>query len=197
MKNILIVYSSIAGSTCQTAEIIAEKLRARGMDARTTPAKGAFIDNDCDAVVLGSYVRYGKPAPEVRKFLRQNNERLQGMPTALFFSCLHITLEAGDDTTNTFIDPAFKALPLKTLNFSDRQHALGLYRKNLVPLPGKTTFLGYLKGRMNFGRLNPVDGLCMRIMSVFIPQTVQGDFFNADTAGKLADDLIAALTDHV
>ncbi len=85
---ILIAYSSKHGTTRKCAAILADSLRASNevvlCDAREgdIPTAEGF-----DAVILGSSVRMGSVFKKIKLYIRENIEKLNAMPCAVFLCC--------------------------------------------------------------------------------------------------------------
>ena len=88
MKKILIIYFTESGSTREAADIIARQLWNNGVDVDVFSVKRAGSISSYDAIIIGTPNWYGKPVPEVKKFLKQNQYELSKIPTAFFFTCL-------------------------------------------------------------------------------------------------------------
>lgn len=84
--NVLVAVSSKHGGTREIARVIAEELRALGLDPDLREA-GAVRDlAGYDAVVLGSAVYMGNWLPEARAFVARHGAALAGLPVWLFSS---------------------------------------------------------------------------------------------------------------
>ncbi len=83
---ILVAYASRYGATQETAERIAETLRAAGQDVVVKPMKAAGDPASYDAVVLGSAVYYGSWLKEATAFVRRHHTLLASRPVWLFSS---------------------------------------------------------------------------------------------------------------
>jgi menaquinone-dependent protoporphyrinogen oxidase len=83
-RKILVAYASRAGSTSDVAQAIAEQICAMGFDAVALPVKSVKNINNYDAVILGSAVYYGTWLPEMLKFITEQQQLLNSIPTAIF-----------------------------------------------------------------------------------------------------------------
>lgn len=86
MRQVLVAYGSVMGSTAEIAGWIAEELRRAGLqvvvcDAATAPSPKGF-----QAVVVGSAVYQGRWRPEAVRFLRDHRTALRTRPVWLFQS---------------------------------------------------------------------------------------------------------------
>jgi menaquinone-dependent protoporphyrinogen oxidase len=86
-RHILIVYGSRYGQTAKIASHLEDALVADGLSVTLVNADTmtrAFNLADFDAVVIGSSVIGGKHRRSVARFVRQNIETLNRVPTAFF-----------------------------------------------------------------------------------------------------------------
>lgn len=68
----LVVYDSAYGNTRGVAELIGERLRARGHDAQVLHARDAAkVETDFDMLFVGSPTRMGTMTRKTRRFLRK------------------------------------------------------------------------------------------------------------------------------
>jgi menaquinone-dependent protoporphyrinogen oxidase len=84
--NALVAYASKHGSTAEIAEVIAETLRAAGVDADCVVADAVDSVDGYDAVVLGSAVYVRRWRPDARRFLRRHRRALAQQPFWVFRS---------------------------------------------------------------------------------------------------------------
>jgi menaquinone-dependent protoporphyrinogen oxidase len=102
MSRILIVHASSHGQTRRIAEVIAERLRARGIEVELGDAfaarRGLPPPEDYDGVVLGSRIHMGRHASELIEYMVAHRFELSSMPTAFFsVSMAASTPQAGPD----------------------------------------------------------------------------------------------------
>jgi menaquinone-dependent protoporphyrinogen oxidase len=83
---ILVASASKHGSTEEIGAFIAERLRARGLDAEAIPLGEVDGLLGYDAVVLGSAVYVGSWMKDAKAFAKTKRERLAAMPVWLFSS---------------------------------------------------------------------------------------------------------------
>jgi len=102
MKTILVVYATREGQTRRIAEHIVETLRGRSLDVQLLDAAqppealdlGAY-----QAVVLAASVHMGKHEREMVRFVKQNKQALEAVPTVFLSTSL---TEAGvEDKTRS------------------------------------------------------------------------------------------------
>ncbi len=85
MTKILITYFSESGSTQEIAETLAKALNYESIEV----LKVSDVQNlNYDAVIIGTPNWYGKPTPQVAKFIKKHEAKLAELPVALFFSCM-------------------------------------------------------------------------------------------------------------
>ncbi len=83
---VLVVYASRHGSTRRTAETLARRLEAEGLDVYLAAAAAAPEPGRFDAVVLGSAVYVGRWRGEAVRYLERHAEALAGIPLWLYSS---------------------------------------------------------------------------------------------------------------
>jgi menaquinone-dependent protoporphyrinogen oxidase len=107
-KKILVAYASRAGSTSDVAQAISEQLCALGFDAIALPVKSVKKIDGYDAAILGSAVYYGTWLPEMLKFMTEQQEPLNSIPTAIFSMHMQATDNnaASHDKRETYIQAA-------------------------------------------------------------------------------------------
>ena len=96
MTKILIPYGTTEGQTAKIAEVIADVIRGHGdnveaVDIRDAPDR---IPDAYDAVIIGAPIHMGRHDKRVVKFVQQNRDLLDRLPSA-FFS---VSLAAHGDT---------------------------------------------------------------------------------------------------
>jgi menaquinone-dependent protoporphyrinogen oxidase len=91
---IVVAYASKCGSTAEVAQRVGTKLRSQGYEVEVADVGKLKKLPECDAVVLGTAIRMGRPLGGMRRFVSRNLERLRSVPVAAF--SLGMTLR--DDT---------------------------------------------------------------------------------------------------
>ena len=85
---ILILYASKHGTTERCAETLADRLRGSNEIVLHDANKGLPPSPDgFDTVILGSSVRMGAVSKNIKKYIKQNMERLNEIPCAVFLCC--------------------------------------------------------------------------------------------------------------
>jgi len=86
MPNTLVVYATTDGQTRKISERIATVLRDNGVDGTLIDigqAKNVDL-TDCDCLIAGASVRYGKHDPRMARFLENNRATIERIPNAFF-----------------------------------------------------------------------------------------------------------------
>jgi menaquinone-dependent protoporphyrinogen oxidase len=91
---VIVAYASKCGSTAEVAQRVGMKLRSQGYEVEVADVSKLRKLPQCDAVVLGTAIRMGKPLGAMRRFVSRNLARLRSVPVAAF--SLGMTLR--DDT---------------------------------------------------------------------------------------------------
>ncbi len=81
---ILVAYATKKGSTQEVAEVIAERLRAHGLDVELRPAHEIVRLDGYEGIVLGSAVYTGRLHADARQFLSRHRVVLAARPFAVF-----------------------------------------------------------------------------------------------------------------
>jgi len=139
-KPILVAYATRAGSTAEVAAAIGESLGQRGIPMEVKPVKDRPTLNDYQAVILGSAIRMGNWLPEAVDFVKNNQQALNTMLTALF--TVHM-LNTGEDETS-------------------RTNRLA-YLNTVRPLLNHPEEV-YFEGKMDFSRLSTLDRLIAKMV---------------------------------
>jgi Flavodoxin len=81
---VLVTYATRTRSTAEVAEVISEVLKARGFVVDVKPVKEKPSLDGYRGVILGSAIRMGRWLPEMTEFIRDNQAKLNEVPTAIF-----------------------------------------------------------------------------------------------------------------
>ena len=87
---VLVVYATRHGSTKETAEGVAEELRAAGAEVELCEASSAPAPDGYDAVVVGAPMIMGWHK-EARRYVRKHRDALARVPFALFVAAASLT----------------------------------------------------------------------------------------------------------
>jgi len=96
-RHILVTYATKAGSTLEVAEVIGEVLASRNFLVDVKPVNEKLSTIGYGAIVMGSAICMGAWLPEMMKFIWENKNKLNRIPTATF--TVHM-LNTGDDTNS-------------------------------------------------------------------------------------------------
>lgn len=84
---VLIVYATRGGASKEAAQMLADRIGRRGEVA-------VFDINDCppppgeyDVAVIGGSIRMGKLNKKLKKYIKDNIEKISSMPSAVFICC--------------------------------------------------------------------------------------------------------------
>ncbi len=151
MKHALVVYASKCGSTAEVAQAMVGELSSAGWKVETQPAASAGSPEGCDAVLLGSAVRFGQWLPEAVQYAARNQAALSAIPVSLF--TVHIM--ALDDSPESA---------------AHREQYLAAIRQSVSPV--RTVFFA---GKIDPARLSLPERLIGRLVG-----SPEGDFRNWD-----------------
>lgn len=85
MKRIFLTYGTTEGQTAKIAEFVSDVLRGHGHDVTMLEVKDAHaINDDYDAVIVGSSIHMGKHDKHVAEFVQKNHDTLERLPSAFF-----------------------------------------------------------------------------------------------------------------
>lgn len=87
-KKILLAYGTVAGSTAEVAQAIAEELTAAGAQVNVEPVESVKDLAGYNAVVVGTAVRKFRILGKTRRFLSRHHAALKHVPVAYFLVCL-------------------------------------------------------------------------------------------------------------
>lgn len=85
---ILLAYGTVAGSTAELAEAIADELTQVGAQVNVQAVEDVKDISGYDAVILGTAVRIFHILGKTRRFLRKHRKALSQVPVAYFLVCL-------------------------------------------------------------------------------------------------------------
>ncbi len=165
MNKILITYFTESESTKEIAKIIAQFLNINVIDIKQVTTVNHL---DYDAIIIGTPNWYGKPTPEITKFIQKYDNELTKLPTAIFFSCMDCYQSEKINQTEIYCDSYFKHQVIKSKKLSswEKSHAVSTYWNNLQKISNKLDIksLAFFKGRLNFKKLSFSNALVMRFI---------------------------------
>jgi len=158
MKRILVAYATMAGSTADVAQAVAEEIARSGLQVDVLPFSQASNLAVYDAVVVGAPMIMGWHRAALR-FLRNNRRVLQRIPVAIFVMCMSLTRTAETSVGGVpvYVDETLPKPPETEgrLSFRERYARLANYVYPILKASGQATpaSIGVFGGRLDYGRL--------------------------------------------
>jgi menaquinone-dependent protoporphyrinogen oxidase len=158
MNKILVTYASMAGSTAEVAQAIAEEIGKGGNQVEVLPIEQVKSLRDYAGVVVGAPMIMGWHRGALG-FLRKNRSAWQHLPLAIFVTAMSLTQsgESEVDGQAIFVDPNLPKPPINddSLSFKERYARLSNYLRPVLKAvrPAKPVSVGVFAGRMEYGRL--------------------------------------------
>lgn len=158
VAKILVAYATMAGSTAEVAEVVAEELVAVGFDVDLLALAGVQDLDDYDAVVVGGPMILGWHRG-ARRFLRKHRAAFQRIPLAVFVTAMSLTAggERNLDGVPVFVDEQLPKAPAREgrLSLRERYARLSSYLRPILRAirPAKPVSIAVFGGRMEYGRL--------------------------------------------
>jgi menaquinone-dependent protoporphyrinogen oxidase len=158
MKRILVTYATMAGSSAEVAQVIAEEIRRDGLQVDVLPIREAGEPAAYDAVVVGGPMIMGWHR-DALGYLKRHRRAWPQIPLAVFLQAISLT-----DTGETTVDgvavtiddrlPKPPADPAR-LSFRERYAQLSRYVRPILNAarPSRPASVGVFGGRMEYGRL--------------------------------------------
>ena len=87
----MIAYASQFGTTGEVAETIGDTLSKEGRFVETKPLGNVKGISSYNAVIIGSAIQYEKWMPEATEFVLTNQNALEKMSVAYFFTCMTLS----------------------------------------------------------------------------------------------------------
>jgi menaquinone-dependent protoporphyrinogen oxidase len=158
MKNILVTYATMAGSTAEVAKIVGEEITKRGVKVEVLPLGEVKNIEVYDGVVVGGPMIMGWHR-EASRFLKRHRKVFQRIPFAVFVMAMSLTQPRGTNVNgvSVYVDENLPKPPLKegSLSFRERYAQLSNYLKPILSAthPAKPASIGVFGGRLEYGRL--------------------------------------------
>jgi menaquinone-dependent protoporphyrinogen oxidase len=155
VKRILVTYATMAGSTAEVAQAVAEEIGRSGLAVDVRPIAEVTSLDGYDGVVVGGPMIMGWHR-QARAFLKQQRRALQRVPLAVFVTCISLT-ETGERSAGgvpIFVDerlPKPPQLPGR-LTFKERYARLANYVRPILKA-ARPVSLGVFGGRLELGRV--------------------------------------------
>jgi len=158
VSKILVAYATMAGSTAEVAQVIAEEMIAAGSEVDVLPLSQVESLTGYDGVVVGGPMIMGWHRA-ARKFLKKHRRAFQRIPLAVFVLAMRLT-ETGErsvDALTVFVDDKLPVAPEQAgkLSFRERYTRLPNYLHPILKAtrPYQPVNIGVFGGRLEYGRL--------------------------------------------
>lgn len=158
MKKILVAYATMAGSTTEVAQAVAEEIAKHGYEVDVLLLTQVQDLAAYDGVVVGAPMIMGWHRAALR-FLHKNRRALATIPWAVFVTALSLTGPGEPDVEGVpvAVDANLPKPPAQTgrLTFRERYATLSNYLRPLLRAtrPVKPVSIGVFGGRLEYGRL--------------------------------------------
>jgi menaquinone-dependent protoporphyrinogen oxidase len=158
MKNVLITYATMSGTTADVARTISEELTKKGAKTTLLPLAEVKSLEAYDGVVLGAPMIMGWHR-DAMKFLQSHENQLAGKKLALFATAMSLTQtgETAVDGVPVTIDQKLAIAPQKPgkLRFKERFCAITEYARPMIKAAGSNVpaSLALFGGRLDMYRL--------------------------------------------
>jgi menaquinone-dependent protoporphyrinogen IX oxidase len=198
MKNAIIIYDTVSGSTKEMGEIIRDELQ-KNYQVESIRAADVGSIASYDVVVIGSPMRFGGFTSNIKKFIKRHQSELSHKRVVYFFSILYIVKITEEATPQfaPYLDPnlAMKTISKKMATGMDKAHSIGYYDRVIMKCASeiKPMSIAYFKGRLVLNTLPIFTRILMKIIMLFTNKEQEGDFLNPgavkEWAAKLGDVL--------
>ena len=198
MKPILVTYATMAGSTAEVAQAVAEEMERAGLEVDVLPMATVGDLAGYAGVVVGGPMIMGWHR-EARRFLKAHRRALQHIPLAVFVTAISLTQpeERVVDSVPVFVDEKLPKPPAQPgrLSFRERYAQLPRYVRPILAAarPARPVSIGLFAGRLEYGRLKP--WAVMFVMTII--QAPAGDRRNWAAIREWAAGLPAVLSQGV
>ena len=158
MNRILVAYASMAGSTAEVAQAVAEELEKCGWQVDVLPLEQVKDLQAYDGVVVGGPMIMGWHRAALR-FLKKHRQALQTLPLAVFVTAMSLTKDGdlGPQGVRVYVDERLPKPPVKagSLSFQERYARLSNYLRPILSAirPSRPASIGVFGGRLEYGRL--------------------------------------------
>jgi menaquinone-dependent protoporphyrinogen oxidase len=193
MKKILVTYATMAGSTAEVAQAIAEEIARSGVQVEVQPLEQVRDLAGYGGVVVGGPMIMGWHRAAL-SFLKSHRESLLRIPFAVFVTALSLT-ETGERSVGgvpVTVDEKLPKAPAQAgkLNFRESYAQLSRYLGPVLQAvrPARPASLGIFGGRLEYGRLK----VWAVLFVMFIIQAPAGDRRNWPAIRAWAAEIPAA-----
>jgi menaquinone-dependent protoporphyrinogen IX oxidase len=194
MKRILVTYATMAGSTSEVAQAVAEELASGDTQVDLLPLGEVKDLAMYDGVVIGAPMIMGWHRAALR-FLKRNRQVFQHTPLAVFVTCMSLT-QTGETSVGdlpVYVDEKLPKPPetAERLSFRERYARLANYVRPILAAsgPAKPVSIGVFGGRLDYGRM----AWWAVLFAMLIIQAPAGDRRNWTAIRSWAAELPAAL----
>ncbi len=198
MKPILVTYATMAGSTAEVAQAVAEEIERAGLEVDVLPMDTVGDLAGYAGVVVGGPMIMGWHR-EARRFLKAHRRALQHIPLAVFVTAISLSQpeERVVDGVPVFVDEKLPKPPAQPgrLSFRERYAQLPRYVRPILAAarPARPVSIGLFAGRLEYGRLKP--WAVLFVMTII--QAPAGDRRNWAAIREWAAGLPAVLSQEV
>lgn len=158
MNRILVTYATMAGSTAEVAEAVAEEIARSGLQVELLPLNQVKDLAGYDGLVIGGPMIMGWHRT-AKRFLKQQRQALAQIPLAVFVTAMSLT-ETGETNVGgipVYVDEKLPKPPATPgrLSFRERYARLPNYVQPILKTvrPAKPVSIGVFGGRLEYGRL--------------------------------------------
>lgn len=158
MEAILVTYATMAGSTVEVAQTVAEEIAKSGFQVQVHPIEEVEGVEKYDGVVVGAPMIMGYHRAAMR-FLKRNRKAFERIPLAVFVMAMSLT-QTGETSVEgmpVYVDKKLPKSPVKegSLSFRERYARLSSYIQPILSAlhPVKPVSIGVFGGRLEYGRL--------------------------------------------
>jgi menaquinone-dependent protoporphyrinogen oxidase len=158
MKRILVAYATMAGSTVEVAQAVAEEIARSEVQVDVLPLGEVKSLAGYDGVVLGGPMIMGWHRQAIG-FLKKHRQALQRIPLAVFVMAISLT-QTGEMNVGgvpIYVDDQLPKPPEQPghLRFRERYARLSNYVQPILRAvrPVKPASMGVFGGRLEYGRL--------------------------------------------
>jgi menaquinone-dependent protoporphyrinogen oxidase len=194
MKRILVAYATMAGSTVEVAQAVAEEIARSDVQVDVLTLSEVKDLAAYDGVVVGAPMIMGWHRAALR-FLRKNRGVFQRIPLAVFVMCMSLT-QSGETSVGgvpVYVDETLPKPPEteRRLSLRERYAQLANYVRPILMASGgvKPASIGVFGGRLDYGRLK----WWAVLFAMVIIQVPAGDRRNWTAIRSWAAGLAAAL----
>ncbi len=193
MKRILVTYATMAGSTVEVAQAVADEIAKSSLQADVRPISEVKSLEGYDGVVVGGPMIMGWHRAALG-FLKRHRAALQRIPFAVFVTAMSLTKtgETNVDGLPIYVDDNLPKPPQTEgrLSFRERYARLSNYIRPILGAtrPARPASVGVFGGRLEYGRLK----VWAVLFVMFIIQATAGDRRNWAAIQSWAAGLPAA-----